>query len=205
MFRFSVSNGVHRKTVDATSEDTLRNVFERSGLDMGNGTINVDGASVALNELDQTLAELDLSPDVTHSMMSVAKLNCAVSVVMAGGVAVIASAYDPEVLKNCYKYRPDALKLFDEDKDLVYSIAPVKNTKGSIDAYGAEFGSKVNAEGKATLTVALPEDCTKDKFVEAYAGALVKIRKIEAQIEAAYESIEQEKSSIAELVTELVI
>lgn len=203
MFRFSVSNGVRRTTVDATSEDTLRNVFERAGLDMGTGTINVDGAAVSIDDLDRTLESIGLNPEITHSAMSVAKLNCAVSAVIAGGVAIVASAYTPEVLKNTYKYRPEALKLFDEDKELVYSIAPVKGNKGGLDCRGAEFSSAVNSEGKSTLTIDLPEGFDKEKFLEKYAGMLAKIRKIEAQIEAACDDITQEMNSVAELVAEL--
>jgi hypothetical protein len=203
MFRFSVSNGVRRTTVDATSEDTLRTVFGKSGLEVGNGTINLDGTAVTLEEMDSTLEDLGINPEITHSVMSIAKLNCAVSVVMAGGVAVVASKFDPEVLKNAAKYRPDALKLVNEDKELLYSIAPVAGNKGSVNNVGAEFGSAVNSQGKATATVPLTEGMNREKFIEKYAGILSKIRKIEEQIDAAIDDIEAEKSSIAELVTEL--
>jgi hypothetical protein len=188
----------------ASGEDTLRDVFDNAGLEMGNGTLSVDGASVEVNQIDRPISELGLNEEIVHSMTSVAKLNCAYNVFLAGGAAIVVSKFSPDDLATTAKYKPKLLQLKDDDGDIRFSVSAVKGTTGSLNKFGAAFSSAKNSEGRATITIPLEDGKnTKEWFVDNYANALFMLGEVEAQVEESLGAVYEAKETLASSITQM--
>lgn len=61
MIKVVIGNNVDRKTVFATSEDTLRSVLESNGMDYTRGAMHLDGASLSPGDLDKTFGQFGIT------------------------------------------------------------------------------------------------------------------------------------------------
>ena len=124
---------------------------------------------------------------------------------IVGGAAVVESGFALEDLQKVEKFRPEALKLYEGEgnaKKITYAICTTKGN-GTINAIGAEFGETTTDDGKATISMLLPNG-TKDpkKWAEDHIGvAILKLKKIEEQIAPAMADVADEQAAVRAAIT----
>lgn len=121
-------------------------------------------------------------------------------ITIAGDAVVVTSELKLEDIKTIKKYRPAALVLKggDDGKEPIFKLG-VANGAGSINKYGAEFGSETHdTEKKAVMTLLC--DCGEGDIKEVVAdtiGAYVMtLNKLEATLPTVLEEIAVEKQQI---------
>ena len=120
---------------------------------------------------------------------------------------VIASSRTLEDIRTLEKYRPRALSLYetneDGKKEEVFKVGTTRG-EGSINQYGASFGSESHDDQKlATITMCIPQD-TADAV--AYAAekvgcAVMMLNKIEQRFDEVLGEINTEKEAIRANIT----
>lgn len=121
---------------------------------------------------------------------------------VVGGAYAIISEYTMAQLKEVERYRPKALQLVDpETKSVEFQIAT--GTHSSITKYGMVFNSSTrDAEGKACITMTIPEDVTDAKvyIVDTIGTAITKLATIEKAIKPAQEEIAGDIAAVEEAI-----
>ena len=203
MVKVVVGNNVKRETVIVDSSTTLRTVLEDAGIDYTRGVMHLDGSSLNPGDLDKTFADFGVTEKCY--LLNVVKSDNAAAIKIVGGVAVIESGIDLKTLQKVSKYRPNALCLFEgsgKDKEAVFAVGTTRGT-GSISKYGASFGSATTVEGKATITMMIPEGAGDPKqwVMEQVGTAILNLNKVEAQVEPAIAEIDGELEAIEGNIT----
>lgn len=197
MLKVFVGNNISRKAVNVSHDATLRSVFEDNQIDYGIGTNSLDGATLQPGDLDKTFAEMGVTGETCY-LMNIAKAVNAAGIKVLAQTAVIGTEYTREQIEEIAKYRPKALSIFDpETKEPVYSVC-LTSGKGMINKIGAEFGTGKTADGKACISMDIPEG-TEDvkKFLENKVGvAILNLAKVEAQWDATLAEIAAEKEAV---------
>ena len=127
-------------------------------------------------------------------------------IIIAGDAMVVKAAYTLETIRTLEKYRPKALSLFDDDgKTEIFRIGTTTG-KGSINSYGASFGSSSkDDEKKAIITLEIPSGTEDAKtYAEDVIGiAILYLNRVEEQFADALASVENEKATVRENITVL--
>ena len=197
MLRVTIANNMSRETVMVNSSKTVREVLTENGFEIGRGQVSIDGSMLRPGEIDNAFDVWGLDENVDHFVSFAVKADNAAKATVAGGALIISSIATPEQLKTLAKYRPSALKLMD-DKQCVYAVDAGKGY-GSISKFGAVFGEFTDAEGKATITVEVPEENihdAKDWAVEYLGTSILNLNKVEAQFEAQLADAAAERTAI---------
>lgn len=131
-------------------------------------------------------------------------------ITIAGDAYVVTSSKTLESIQTLEKYRPNALKLFETNpengkREAVFAVGTTAG-QGSINAYGASFCSVAHdGSGLATITLPLPAvpagGDVKKAVAEAVGVAIINLNKVEAQIDAALDSVRSEKNAVMETIT----
>ena len=125
-------------------------------------------------------------------------------IIIAGDAMVVKAAYTLETIRTLEKYRPKALSLFDDDgKTEIFRIGTTTG-KGSINSYGASFGSSSkDDEKKAIITLEIPSGTEDAKtYAEDVIGiAILYLNRVEEQFADALASVENEKATVRENIT----
>lgn len=198
MIKISVGNNMNKETVIVDSGSTLRAAIEESGILMGNGLITMDGSMIKVGDLDKTFDDFGLDCDVTHSILAVVKSDNAAKGRVAGGAFIVTSIATPEELKTLGKYRPAALKLIDKETKEPKFIVKAGTGMGDISKNGAIFGEHTDPDGKATITVGLPDGVADGKAwaVENLGGALLSLNEVEKQFADQLASVKADMDAI---------
>lgn len=218
-----LSNNLTRKTVMVDSATPIRKIFEDNDIEYSNGVTSLDGASLPAGSMDKSLEELGVTGDSCYLMVSV-KADCAsdelapecnpivehgapavACVKVVGNAAVVVSSADLDDVKTLAKYRPEALMLYKgegKDKEPVFMVSTGKGD-GSINKNGAVFGSATTADGKATITLRIPEgtEDVKAWVEEAIGVSILHLKKVEAQFADALDEVKTEKKAVAESIS----
>lgn len=133
---------------------------------------------------------------------------------IVGDAVVITSSKKLEDIALLGEYNPKALSLYEEDADgmkvEVFKVGYAATTgRGSIGKYGASFASFAHDGTElATITELLPEfycvadaDELKDYVADKYGYDVVKLNRVEAQIDAALEAVRAERAAIIQNIT----
>lgn len=203
MIKIIVKSNTTSKSIIADENRTLRSILEETGVDYSVGTTSLDGVSLPAGGIDKTFADYGVTEKCY--LMNVAKMDNAAAIKIVGGVAVIESALKLEDIKKLAKYRPAALSLFEgtgKDKEEVFQIGAGRGY-GSISTFGASFGSHTTTDGKATITIEIPEGTEDPKayIADKVGVAILNLNKVEAQFEAANADIDQEIAAINANIT----
>lgn len=204
MLRISVTNSLTRTTAIVSSEKTMREVFEENNVEIGNSMVTFDGSVIKPGDLDRPLDEYNLDDAVTHSLSAVAKTENAAKAHVIGGAIILSSDATPDQIKTLTKYRPNALKLVNkESKDVEYVVAMSESGLGSINNNGAVFSAHTNNDGKATITIGIPDNVDDGKawFVDTLGKAMLNLQKVEAQFDAELESVLADREAVESAVT----
>ena len=186
MIKVNVGNNINRKNVFVEEASTLREVLEANGVDYARYPVSLDGATLQPGDLNKSFVEMgfDGTPGKDSCfLLAVAKADNAAKVKIAGGAAVVVSDYTLDEIKKIQKFAPEAMGLYKGEgahKEEVFHVATGKGN-GSINQYGASYGTPPNADGKATITLIMPEGTADPKkWAAEYIGkAIIDLSKVE--------------------------
>lgn len=202
--KVSVSNGTDGEVITAESSRTLRSLLEEAGLNYQRGLLQFNGDILGKSALDSTLDDVVDNPDQTQVLRVTVKAENAAdeaTAVVTGSALVITSSATPEQLKTMKKYRPQALKLFDGEGSAKKEIFMVSIGPGAgfISKDGAVFSERTNKNGKATITMDIPEDVAdvKEWAADMLGVSILNLRKTEKQFAAMLADVQKEKEAVA--------
>lgn len=122
-----------------------------------------------------------------------------------GTVAVIESAITVDQLKTIKRYRPELLTLYDADKKPQYVVDIAECGPGSLSRFGASYSMTASANGKATITMQFDDPTNSEEIANAlkteYAGALLKLSKVEEQYANALAEIAADEAAVTGFIT----
>ena len=203
MIKVTVGNNMSRQSVIVDEEKTLREVLEENNVDYSHAAPSLDGSTLRPGDLDKTFAEMGITS--ACYLLTVVKADNAAAIAIMGGACVIKSAHSIAEIKKVQKYRPEALVLYKgegKDKEPVFAVG-VGSGAGKINEFGATFGGQESSDGKATITIMVP-DGTKEPadWAQEYIGtAILKLNKVEEKFGEALNSIDTEVAAIRENIT----
>ena len=160
---------------------------------------SLDGTTLMPGDLDKSFAQFGITEKCF--LLNVVKADNAAKIKVVGNVAVVESEAKLETIKKLQKYRPDSLRLYEgtgKDKEEVFAICAAPKGNGSINAYGASFSTSTTTDGKAIITLMIPEGTqnAKEWVKETVGVAILNLNKVEAQFAAANEEIDHELADI---------
>lgn len=199
MIKATIGNNVRRNAVMIDENTTLRSALEQAGIDYSIGMTSLDGSTLQPGDLDKTFADFGITEKCF--LLNVVKADNAAAITVHGGVAVLESSKKLADIKKVSKYRPEALCLFDgtgKDKEVTFAVGVSPKGNGSVNQYGVSFGTATTADGKATVTMTIPEGTADPKkwVMEAVGTAILNLNKVEAQFSGAISEIDEEISAI---------
>lgn len=204
MVRVIIGNNTNRKAIIIDSNATLKEACQQAEFDYTRGGMMLDGATLGAGDMNKTFADFGVVD--TCNLISVAKVDNAVHVTVAGDAAVVTSDASFEELKNVEKYNPEALKLYEgegKDRELVFVVGTTVPGHGSIGTYGVAFDAKSRDDAKkAQLTLCIsgaPED-VKKYISDRYGKALASLKQIEVTLPGAIAKIAEEQAAIQSLI-----
>ena len=124
-------------------------------------------------------------------------------VTIMGDAIQLKTSLTRKEIERVKAFAPEALKLFDTEGNEVFSI---DISHASFSKYGICFCSE-DAEGKMFMTMDNPvldhSDVEKEReeVIRRFAPALNKLETVEANVEAAKESLEQMEAAVTDSVT----
>lgn len=205
--KINVSNGTDGAELTVESTRTLRSVLEEAGVNYSRGLLQYNGEILGQSALDSTIEDVTTDPNKKQILRMTVKADNAAdaSAVVVGGALVITSSATPDEIKTIRKYRPNALKLFEGEgnhKEQVFMIG-IEDGPGSINKHGAIFSDRTDKNGKATITMVIPEyeEDPKAWAEEMLGVSILHLRKTEAQFAAMLEDVKKEKEAVAAAIT----
>ncbi len=204
MIKVTIGNNLSRQSVIIDENTTLRNALEANNIDYTVGMTSLDGSTLGAGDLDKTFADFGITEKCY--LLNVVKADNAACIKIAGSACVIESAHSLADIKTLEKYRPKTLSLFEGEagkKEEVFRIGTTAKGTGSINTFGAAFGPQSSKDGKATITMMIP-DGTEDakKWAEEHIGvAILNLNKVEKQFEAALAEVKEEKKAVSDTIT----
>lgn len=203
MIQVIVGNNMKRSTVIVDENSTLRKVLEENNVDYAIGMTSLDGAPLGAGDLDKTFASFGVTEKCY--LLNVVKADNAAKIKIAGRACVVESVATPANIKLLEKFRPKALSLFEGEgssKTEVFRVG-MGSGNGSIGTFGASFGVGESAEGKAVITLLIPESVTDPKkWAEDAIGVnILHLNKVEEQFAAALEEVAAEQAAVRENIT----
>ena len=199
MVKVTMISTAGRKSDMFAEHQTLREVFDTFGVDYSVATNSVDGVRLGVGDMDKSLKEYGVGAECRIS--SIVKTDNAAHIDLTGAAAVLVSDVALEDWKRVEKFEPDAMKIFDEEGDVVFKVATCCCT-GSINKNGVCFGSYTNEGGKATVTILLDDkiEDRKEAVKEIAGSALLDLNEIEKSIPEILESIGNKEAEIDALI-----
>ena len=128
-------------------------------------------------------------------------------ITIVGDSFVVTSTATLEQIKMLEKYNKKALSLVEKNEDGVkeelFKVASTTG-RGSINAYGASFGSTTHDDARfATITMEIPAG-TVDAVgyvAEKYGAAIIALNKVETQFAAAIAGVAAQKAEVLANIT----
>lgn len=204
--QIKVMNGSDAEIVSAKSTDSIQDVLDKSGVHFSaNALIQANGAFLSRNALaDTTVEDVVSDPDITQLITAEIKSQNAADEAFAlitGSAMVITSTVTPEQIKTMKKYRPNALKLYEGEganKKLVFEV-DIDEGPGYINRAGALYSERTDKNGKATITMTVPDDIedVKGWAQDKLGVSILNLRKLEKQFAPMLDDVKAEKEAVA--------
>lgn len=205
--KINVSNGTDGAELTVESTRTLRSILEEAGVNYSRGLLQYNGNILGQSALDSTVEEVTENPNQKQILRMAVKADNAAeaSAVVVGGALVITSSATPDEIRTIKKYRPNALKLFEGEgthKEQVFMIG-IEDGLGSINKYGAIYSDRTDKNGKATITISIPEyeEDPKAWAEEMLGVSILHLRKTEKQFAEMLEDVKKEKEAVAAAIS----
>lgn len=109
------------------------------------------------------------------------------------GVVVFNSDLTVEAIKALQKHIPSALKLRDAEGNDTFAVS-YNADRASITDFGVCF-NRVDSEGKVLVTI--NTSMNNEEIADEFAAILMKIKEVEANAAAAYESLVEQLMDVA--------
>lgn len=190
---------------DIVSENsTVRQVLEKHNVNYVNASVAMDGFTLALGDLDKTLAQHGITEKTTISAL--ANKDNAAQAIVVGSACVVKSTMTPEEIKQLKKLHPETLVMYDEEtKEPVFALDIDEDAPGSINMNGACFGKATSEDGKATITVVLDPSAEDpmDLVYEKIGKALANLDEMETQIAEVLPSLQEEDRRIRGMISRM--
>lgn len=206
--KISVSNGTDGAELTVDSTRTLRSVLEEAGLNYSRGLLQYNGVILGSDALDSTVEDVTDNPNQRQILRITVKAENAAeeaTAVVNGAAMVITSSATPEQLKTMKKYRPSALKLYENEGGAKKEVFMVDISKGDgcISNLGAIFSERTNKDGKATITIPVPQDVenVKEWAADTLGVSILNLRKLEKQFAPMLEDVAAEKAAVSAAIT----
>lgn len=204
MIKVTVGNNLSRKAVVVPETSTLREILEANEVNYGTGTTSLDGATLAPGDIDKTFADFGITEKCY--LLNVVKADNAVYCHALGEAAVFKSSFTLNELKTIQKYRPSALILIDDEtKEELFRINIAPTGAGIINKYGISFSPNPDSDGRACVTVSLPEGHgdVKDYLVETYGEAVLHLQKLELKKFLVLSDAEKDRDAVESCIAVL--
>lgn len=200
MIKVYIGNNLHREAHIIDENTTLRAALEEAEIDYSSGTPSLDGTTLAPGDLDKTFADFGITEKCY--LLVVVKLDNAADVKIVGNACVIESGVSLEDIKVLQKFRPKMLRLYetvDNKREEVFCVGVTKTGNGSISECGASFSPTPAANGKAAITLIIPEGVDDPVMwaTETIGVSILKLRKVETQFADAMADVEAERAEVA--------
>lgn len=184
----------------ANEDASIREFLDEHDANYDAGVVYLDGRAVS--DLDKTFAEMNITTSCRLTI--VVKTQNAAKAVIAGNSFVVTSDAKLEDISLIQRMRPQALILTDEKTEAqVFAVATTSKSSGYLNEYGATFSTRTNAEGKATITMTLPEGVADavEYVKENFSLALLQLNKLEKTFAEVLESIKKDQEAVAACIT----
>lgn len=204
MIKVTVGNNLSRKAVIVPETSTLREILEAYEVNYGTGMTSLDGATLAPGDIDKTFADFGITEKCY--LLNVVKADNATYCQALGEAAIFKSSFTLEEIKIIRKYRPSALILRDEEtKEELFRIDIAPSGAGSIGKYGVSFSPNPDPDGRACVTVTLPENHgdVKDYLMETYGEAILRMQKLEIQKFYVLSDAENDRNAVENCISVL--
>jgi len=202
MIQITLISNNGRKQINVSEDSTIREVLDQQHINYSVGVTQIDGCSLRPGDLDKTFAEHGIEDACYLSV--VVKADNAATVTVLGEAAVVTSALKLDDIKLAKKYRPEALKLYKDEKknEELFAIDVTTRSSGSINANGATFSDATNQDGFATITMTVDRgDDVAAHLMDAIGTGLLRLNKLEEGFGAAIESIHEDEAKIKSFIT----
>ena len=199
MIKVNLISTAGRKSDMFAEHQTPREVFDYFGIDYSVATNTIDGVKLGIGDMDKSLKELGVGGECRIS--SIVKTDNAAHIDLTGAAAVLVSDVKLEDWQRVEKYAPEALKIVDEEGEVVFKVMTCCCT-GSVDKNGVCFGTYTNEGGLATVTVLMDDD-VEDRLqaIKDVAGqALLDLNEIEKDIPTLLKDINDKEAEIEKLI-----
>lgn len=122
-------------------------------------------------------------------------------ILVAGDAIVITSVMTLEQITTLEKYRPNALCLFDDNKEVIFKVGT--SAVPSAGKFGISFNSETKDGNKlACITIAAPDVEDVVKFVaDKYGLAIINLNKVEEQVGDALKSVSDQMAEVMKNIT----
>jgi len=204
MINVIIRNNTTSNSAIIDENTTLRTALENAGIDYNMGMTSLDGCTLRPGDLDKTFAQFGVTERCY--LMNVVKAENAASIKIVGGVAVVESGAKLETIQKLTKYgRDEALTLYEgsgKEKTPIFKVGTTTGL-GSINKYGVSFGAATTSDGKATVTIMIP-DGTEDarEYIKEKVGvAIISLNRVEEQFASADAEIDAELAAIDANIT----
>jgi archaellin len=202
MIQITLITNSGRKTINVSEDATVREVLDENRVNYSVGMTQIDGCSLRPGDLDKTFAQHGIEDACYLSV--VVKADNAATVTVIGEAAVVTSALKLEDIQLAKKYRPEALKLYKDDKknEQLFGIDVTTRSSGSINDKGATFSEATNQEGYATITMCVDrDDDIEAQLTDKIGMGLLYLNKIEENFADAVASIHADQEKIKGFIT----
>lgn len=204
MIKVTIGNNLSRQSVIIDENTTLRTALENANIDYTVGMTSLDGSTLGAGDLDKTFAQFGITEKCY--LLNVVKADNAACIKIAGSACVIESAHSLDDIKTLEKYRPKTLVLYEGEagkKEEVFRVGTTPKGTGTINVYGAAFGPQSSKDGKATITVMIPDGTENTKaWAEEHIGvAILNLNKVEKQFASALTEVKEEKKAVSDTIT----
>jgi hypothetical protein len=121
-------------------------------------------------------------------------------ITVIGQVCVVTSEFTLEAIKRVHKYRPEALRLYDDSKkNCIFEVGISNNPNGCLNEFGAEFGGHTHDEAaKATITMQLGnyEGDVKEYVADRLGKGIANLNAIESKLSTVVGEVDAEHQAM---------
>lgn len=193
MVKIIVGNNTRREEYVFANTTTIRTILEEAQVNYHVGTTCLNNNMLDGSDLDLTLADFSIDDDCDLAFLTVIEnKNNAVRVVDAMGSYVIQTEFGMDDIQTCESFNPSALVLRDGER-ILFAVAAGEEMELS------RFGICFNRErdGKCCFDVDAEDDAD---FAARFGDVVVYLKKIEPQVAAAMEVIEESALDVMSMI-----
>lgn len=201
MVKITLITNAGRKTIIASEDKTLREIYEENEVNYEACTNTIDSVPLKIGDMDKTLQQLGVGE--TCRMSSVVKQDCAAQIVLTGDACVIKSSVKLDDWKKVLKFEPE-FGLYTEDGDPLFKVAIAENM-GSLNNNGAVFSTRPDKDGCAVITTVM-DPAVKDKVqavTDKLGTALLRLNQLEALVPEKIEAANAKEQEIHAAIVQM--